>query len=64
MPSSYPRVYEPDNGDKVYRRSVYTFWKRGMPPPQMTILDATSARGVYCAARTDEHATPSSVVDE
>ena len=56
MPSSYPRVYEPDTGDKIYRRSVYTFWKRGMPPPQMTILNAPSREA--CIARRERTNTP------
>jgi len=56
MPSSYPRDYEPDAGDKIYRRSVYTFWKRGMPPPQMTILNAPSREA--CIARRERTNTP------
>ena len=56
MPSSYPREYVPDQGDDVYRRSVYTFWKRGMPPPQMTILNAPSREA--CIARRERTNTP------
>jgi hypothetical protein len=56
MPSSYPRIYQPDSGDKIYRRSVYTFWKRGMPPPQMTILNAPSREA--CIARRERTNTP------
>jgi hypothetical protein len=56
MPSSYPRVYEPDTGSKTYRRSVYTFWKRGMPPPQMTVLDAPTREA--CIARRERTNTP------
>jgi hypothetical protein len=32
--------YEMDQGAGLYRRGVYTFWKRTMSPPMMTILDA------------------------
>jgi len=32
--------YEQDTGDKLYRRSIYTFWKRTMPPPTMATFDA------------------------
>jgi hypothetical protein len=56
MPSSYPRVYEADTGEKTYRRSLYTFWKRGMPPPQMTILNAPSREA--CIARRERTNTP------
>ncbi|MAG55690.1 MAG: chromosome segregation protein [Planctomycetes bacterium] len=56
LPSSYPRTYSPDHGDKIYRRSVYTFWKRGMPPPQMSILNAPTRES--CIARRERTNTP------
>ncbi len=56
MPSSYPKEYIPDAGEKIYRRSLYTFWKRGMPPPQMTILNAPSRE--ECIARRERTNTP------
>ncbi|MCS7469325.1 DUF1553 domain-containing protein [Stieleria sp. ICT_E10.1] len=56
MPYSYPRVFEPDEGGKIYRRSVYSFWKRGLPPPQMTIFDAPTRES--CSARRERTNTP------
>ena len=56
MPFSYPRVFVADEGDKIYRRSVYSFWKRGLPPPQMTIFDAPSRES--CTARRERTNTP------
>ena len=32
--------YVQDGGEDLYRRSLYTFWKRTLPPPTMTIFDA------------------------
>ena len=48
--------FKPDTGDSIYRRSVYTYWKRGMPPPQMTILNAPIRDA--CIARRERTNTP------
>lgn len=50
MPESNTKHYEPDQGENLYRRSVYTFWKRASPPPGMETFDATS-REVVCTRR-------------
>lgn len=34
--------YRQDSGDKLYRRSMYTYWKRSAPMPNMLIFDAPS----------------------
>jgi hypothetical protein len=49
--------FKPDTGEAVYRRSLYTYWKRGMPPPQMTILNAPIRDA--CTARRERTNTPS-----
>jgi hypothetical protein len=33
-------VYVQDTGDNLFRRSVYTLWKRAAPPPAMEIFNA------------------------
>lgn len=33
-------VYKPDSGDSLYRRSMYTYWKRTVAPPTMMAFDA------------------------
>ncbi len=32
--------FKQDQGEKLYRRSMYTYWKRSAPAPSMTIFDA------------------------
>jgi len=56
LPSSYPNAYTADSGDKIYRRSLYTFWKRAMPPPQMSIFNAPNRE--ECVARRERTNTP------
>lgn len=34
--------YRQDKGEKLYRRSMYTYWKRSSPMPNMLIFDAPS----------------------
>jgi len=34
------QVFVQDHGDDLYRRSMYTFWKRTVPPPSMMSFDA------------------------
>ena len=48
----YPRSKGPD----LYRRGLYTFWKRTAPPPNMTAFDAAD-RSV-CTARRQSTSTP------
>jgi hypothetical protein len=43
--------YNQDHGDKLYRRSLYTFWKRTIPPPTMANFDA-SARESHIVRQT------------
>ena len=40
MPSSNTKKYERDSGEKLYRRSLYTFWKRAAPPASMQVFNA------------------------
>ncbi|MEM6632949.1 MAG: DUF1553 domain-containing protein [Bacteroidota bacterium] len=36
------RKYIQDHGEDLYRRSLYSFWKRTLPPPSMKVFDAPS----------------------
>ena len=48
--------YAPDLGEGLYRRSMYTFWKRTCPPPGMTTFDAPDRE--TCVARRARTNTP------
>lgn len=43
--------YQHDRGEGLYRRSLYTFWKRSAPPPSMLIFD-TPNRDLCSVKRT------------
>jgi hypothetical protein len=49
-------VYEQDKGDKLYRRSLYTFWRRTCPPPVLNVFDAPTRE--FCRVKRDPTLTP------
>jgi hypothetical protein len=48
--------YPQDKGAKLYRRSLYTFWKRTIPPPAMMTFDAAGRE--TCVVRETRTNTP------
>ena len=47
-------AYVPDSGENLYRRSLYTYWKRTVSPPNMTTFDATGREACWVReARTN-----------
>ncbi|MDH3246355.1 MAG: DUF1553 domain-containing protein, partial [Saprospiraceae bacterium] len=54
--SGFLRVYQPDSGENLYRRSLYTFIRRTSPPPVMTTFDLPS-RDV-CNVKRERTNTP------
>jgi hypothetical protein len=48
--------YEPDKGEGLYRRSLYSYWKRTVPPPSMMNFDSPSRE--VCVVREGRTNTP------
>jgi hypothetical protein len=56
MTGSNTRFYQHDTGEGLYRRSLYTFWKRSAPPASMDIFNAPSRE--QCTVRRERTNTP------
>jgi hypothetical protein len=56
MPESDTRNYKRDSGEKLYRRSLYTFWKRMAPPATMDIFNAPTRE--TCVIKRERTNTP------
>ena len=48
--------YVQDHGEGLYRRSLYTFWKRTVAPPRLSVFDGTGRE--MCRVRTEFTNTP------
>jgi hypothetical protein len=56
MPQSNTRLYLRGTGDDLWRRSLYTYWKRACPPPALMTFDAPTRE--FCAIRRATTNTP------
>ena len=56
MLQSNTRIFQRDDGDKLWRRSLYTYWKRACPPPSLLTFDAPTRE--FCTIRRGSTNTP------
>ena len=50
--------YNQDDGPSLYRRGLYTFWKRTVPPPSMVAFDAPGRETCVVREVADRYAAP------
>ena len=48
--------YKQDTGENLYRRTIYNFWKRQSPPPNMEVFNAPTRE--VCTVRRERTNTP------
>jgi hypothetical protein len=56
MLQSNTRIFKRDDGDSLWRRSLYTYWKRACPPPSLLTFDAPTRE--FCTIRRGTTNTP------
>jgi hypothetical protein len=56
MTQSNTRIYQQQSGEALWRRSLYTYWKRACPPPSLLMLDAPTRE--FCTTRRQVTNTP------
>ncbi|MCU1327591.1 MAG: hypothetical protein JWN34_2961 [Bryobacterales bacterium] len=56
--SAFPgrKLYERSKGDDLWRRSLYSYWKRTVPPPSMMVFDAPTRE--FCVVKRAASSTP------
>lgn len=56
LPGGNTRNYVQDHGEDLYRRTIYSFWKRMAPPPNLDAFNAPSRE--VCIVRRERTNTP------
>jgi hypothetical protein len=56
LPEGNTRIYQQSTGKDLYRRSMYTFWKRMAPPPNLEVFNAPSRE--VCSVKRERTNTP------
>jgi hypothetical protein len=59
--SSFSDPYSRDHGAGLYRRTIYTYWKRTVAPPSMIIFDSPTRE--TCIVRENRTNTPLQALD-